>query len=42
MGIPTAVVVGKKSLETGMVEIRKRLTGEKLEVRLEELSACLE
>jgi prolyl-tRNA synthetase len=42
MGIPTAVVVGKKSLETGMVEIRKRLMAEKLEVRLEELSACLE
>jgi prolyl-tRNA synthetase len=42
LGIPTAVVVGKKSLESGVVEVRQRLTGERLEVRLEELSTVLE
>jgi prolyl-tRNA synthetase len=37
LGTPTAVVVGKKSLESGMVEIRRRISGEKLEVRLEDV-----
>jgi prolyl-tRNA synthetase len=37
IGIPTAVVIGKRSLETGMVEIRRRLTGDKLEVKLEDV-----
>jgi prolyl-tRNA synthetase len=41
IGIPTAVVVGKRSLETGMVEIRNRLTGERLEVKLEDVVRVL-
>jgi prolyl-tRNA synthetase len=41
LGTPTAVVVGKKSLESGLVEVRKRLTGEKLEVRLEDVVSAV-
>ncbi len=41
MGIPTAVVVGKRSLETGVVEMRQRLTGERREVRLEEMQGVM-
>jgi prolyl-tRNA synthetase len=40
-GIPHTVVVGKKSLERGVVEVRSRLTGEKLELGLEALWAYL-
>jgi prolyl-tRNA synthetase len=36
-GIPQAVVLGKKSLERGVVEVRNRQTGEKLEVTLDSL-----
>ncbi len=41
MGIPKAVVLGKKSLERGMVEIRDRLTGSKEEVLLEQVHIAL-
>ncbi len=41
MGIPKAVVVGKKSLERGMVEIRDRMTGTKTEVLLEQVQQVL-
>ena len=41
MGIPKAVVIGKKTLERGMVEIRNRLTGTKEEVLLEQVQAAL-
>ncbi len=37
MGIPKAIVLGKKSLERGVVEIRDRLTAEKYEVNLEQV-----
>jgi prolyl-tRNA synthetase len=40
-GIPTAVVLGKKSLERGVAEVRDRLTGDKLEVALDSLLAHL-
>jgi prolyl-tRNA synthetase len=40
-GIPQAVVVGKKSLERGVVEIRNRLGGKKLELGLDSLMAYL-
>jgi prolyl-tRNA synthetase len=39
IGIPKAVVVGKKSLERGMVEIRDRMTGTKTEVLLEQVQS---
>jgi prolyl-tRNA synthetase len=41
IGIPKAVVVGRKSLERGMVEIRDRLTGIKSEVILEQVHMAL-
>jgi prolyl-tRNA synthetase len=41
MGIPKAVVLGKKSLERGMVEIRNRLTGERFEVLLEQVHSAI-
>jgi prolyl-tRNA synthetase len=41
IGVPKAVVVGKKSLEQGVVELRDRVTGEKSEVRLEQAVAVL-
>ncbi len=41
IGIPKAVVVGKKSLERGMVEIRDRMTGTKTEVLLEQIQQVL-
>jgi prolyl-tRNA synthetase len=41
IGIPKAVVIGKKSLERGMVEIRDRLTGTKAEVLLEQVQQVL-
>jgi prolyl-tRNA synthetase len=37
IGVPKAVVIGKKSLERGVVEVRSRLTDEKLEIKLEEV-----
>jgi prolyl-tRNA synthetase len=40
-GIPKVVVLGKKSLERGVVEIRNRLTGDKLEVALDTLQEAL-
>ncbi len=41
MGIPKAVVLGKKSLERGLVEIRDRQTGTKIEVLLEQVQQVL-
>lgn len=40
-GIPKAVVVGKKSLERGVVEVRDRLSGQKLELGLDALLGAL-
>ena len=41
IGVPVAIVIGKRGLEAGTAEVRRRLTGEKLEVRLEELVTVL-
>jgi prolyl-tRNA synthetase len=41
IGVPKAVVIGKKSLEQGVAEVRDRITGEKLEVKLEEIVDAL-
>jgi prolyl-tRNA synthetase len=41
IGVPKAVVVGKKSLEQGVIELRDRVTGEKREVQLEQAVTVL-
>lgn len=37
IGVPIAVVIGKRGIENGVAEIRQRLTGAKLEVRLNDV-----
>ncbi|MBU4555574.1 MAG: proline--tRNA ligase, partial [Actinobacteria bacterium] len=39
IGYPVQVVVGKKGVANGIVEVKSRMTGERLEVAIEQAAA---